>query len=466
MLAVIPSTMMRTLRTLPSPLMRHMSSPMMMTMSSSISTLQMPSFLVQRTPISNHTAYTQPMLVTNFHTSRTVNKETKTKNAEKEKEAPAMSNILEEEEHKTILKGLASDSKVPTDRMVGHILAKNIKVFKLSLENNVVVSKEGLGYISITVLHLPKNLNTQVKTGRYSAEEDSIIKLNWEKLTKDLELTEEDAVEELFKNTSNDKDLCKKRNIIGYFLSQGLTNVRLATEVYQRARTVRCAKKGDFTKEEDEAILQFVEKEGEQWTRLAIMLGRASNETVSGRYDILINDYKHGDYTAMEDELILREVFAVDSDILVDGKITQDDWNKIAEKLQRRPDNVRRHWQLQLEPILKRYQAGTLHKDVKDVMINHLLEHNMNYAQEVDWKELAKLSKFAGTTSSYLSNMYSTLRSNTGRKYPELSEVQLNTEAIRRFRANTNTRSTSHTVLEHQEMIVKFYLSHILQVSS
>ena len=97
-------------------------------------------------------------------------------------------------------------------------------------------------------------------------------------------------------------------------------------------------------------------------------------------------------------------------------------------------------------------------------MINHLLEHNMNYAQEVDWKELAKLSKFAGTTKSYLSRMYALLRVNTGRKYPELSEVQLNTEAIRRYRVNTNTRSTSHTVLEHQEMIVKFYLSHILEL--
>ena len=149
--------------------------------------------------------------------------------------------------------------------------------------------------------------------------------------------------------------------------------------------------------------------------------------------------------------------------VLVDGKITQSDWNKIAEKLKRRPDDVRGRWRQQLEPILQRYQAGTLHKDVKDVMINHLLEHNMNYAQEVDWKELAKLSKFAGTTSAYLSQMYALLRSNTGMKYPELSEEHLNTEAIRRFRADRQIRSTSHTVLEHQEMIVKFYLSDILK---
>ena len=374
-----------------------------------------------------------------------------------------MSNILEAEEHQTIQKELDSDSKVPTDRMVGHILAINIKVFKVALKNNVVVSKEGLGYIE-KGFYFPKDLNPEVKTGRYSAAEDSIIKFNWDKLTNDLKLTEEDAVEELFKNTSNDEDLGKKRNIIGYFLSQGLTNIRLATEVYQRARTVRCGKKGGFTKEEDEAILQFVEKEGEQWTRLAIMLERTNR--VRRRYEILINDYKNGEFAAMEDELILREVFAVDSDILIDGKITQDDWNKIAEKLQRKPERVRLRWLNQLEPILKRYQAGTLHIDVKDVMINHLLENNMNYAQEVDWKELAKLAKFAGNTPAYLSQMYSLLRSNTGLKYPELSEVQLNTEAVRRYRANIKTYSTSTTILEHQEMIVKFYLSHILEVSS
>jgi hypothetical protein len=188
--------MLRTLRTIPSPLMRYMSSSMMMTMSS---TTELMTSLKQRPPISSPTVYTQPMLVTNFHTSPTVNKETKTKKAtkkaEKEKEAQAMSNILEEEEHQTILKGLDSDSRVLTDRMVGHILTKNIKVFKLALENNVVVSKEGLGCIKKRN-DLPKYLDPEVKTGRYSAAEDSIIKSNWEKLVDELKLKEEVAVEE------------------------------------------------------------------------------------------------------------------------------------------------------------------------------------------------------------------------------------------------------------------------------
>ena len=93
MLTIIPSIRVRTLRTMSSTMMTtmrtmHMSSPIK----------QMTS-LIQRTPISSPTAYTQPMLVTNIHTSSTVNKETKTKIAEKEKETPAMSNILEAEEH-------------------------------------------------------------------------------------------------------------------------------------------------------------------------------------------------------------------------------------------------------------------------------------------------------------------------------------------------------------------------------
>ena len=84
------------------------------------------------------------MLVTNLHTSPTVNKEAITKKAEEEKESPAMSNILDAEEHLTILIGLDSHSKVLTDWLVGYILAKNIKVFKLALENNIMVPKKAL----------------------------------------------------------------------------------------------------------------------------------------------------------------------------------------------------------------------------------------------------------------------------------------------------------------------------------
>ena len=174
----------------------------------------------------------------------------------------------------------------------------------------------------------------------------------------------------------------------------------------------------------------------------------------------MTNDYEGGSYTLSEDKTILTELFAVDRD----GKnITDEDWKRIAGKLKRNPQYVHHHWLYTLEPVLTRYKAGTLNMAVKNVLLDHLVENNMDYTQDVDWKELAKLPKFAGTTSAYLSQMYALLRSNTGMKYPELSEEHLNTEAIRRYRVNTKRISTSYTILEHQEIIVKFYLSDILK---
>ena len=123
-----------------------------------------------------------------------------------------------------------------------------------------------------------------------------------------------------------------KRNVLGYFLSQELSEVRLATDVYQRARTILCANKGVFTMEEDKIVLEG-RKEGKSWSALAKQLRRTSQNTVQDRYNVLIGDYKHGPFTVMEDELILREVFAVNKNILVDRKITTENWKNIGEKL-------------------------------------------------------------------------------------------------------------------------------------
>ena len=56
---------------------------------------------------------------------------------------------------------------------------------------------------------------------------------------------------------------------------------------------------------------------------------------------------------------------------------------------------------------MTRYHAGTLNMDVKKVLLDHLVENNMDYTQDVDWKELAKLPKFAGSTPTYLQSQLS-----------------------------------------------------------
>ena len=178
----------------------------------------------------------------------------------------------------------------------------------------------------------------------------------------------------------------------------------------------------------------------------------------------MIGDYKefkNGPFTVTEDELILREVFAVNKNILVDRKITTENWKNIGEKLQRSFKVVSERWRRKLEPMLHRYHAGTLNDDVREVLINHLVKNKLNYTQEIDWTELAQLSKFAGSTSTYLNKMYAQLRDNTGRKYPELSEVKLDTGAIQKYLDNREmVLSTSEAILEHQDMMIAYYLTY------
>ena len=128
---------------------------------------------------------------------------------------------------------------------------------------------------------------------------------------------------------------------------------------------------------------------------------------------------------------MISEVF---NDILNDReKLTQGQYQSIGEGLGRSQHAVYCHWRQELEPLLKRYHAGTLHVDIKELLIKHLVENQLDYTQQVDWKELAKLPKFAGTTPTYLRITYQNLRTGTKRRYPELSREELNTGAILRY---------------------------------
>ena len=203
-------------------------------------------------------------------------------------------------------KELLADNDVLADTInaaAKHILNLDIKVAKIALESNIIVSIEGLGPINKGRCY-PKNLNPEVKTGRYSVQEDLLIRQNWEKLRADLKLTEDKAVADLLQSRRKEEDdegLGLKRNIIGYYLCQGLQNIRLATEVYQRARTILSAVTGDWSEGEDE-IIRKGRKEGKTWTELSTQLGRADTST---RYKLLTSGHTTKGTFTVEDESTL-----------------------------------------------------------------------------------------------------------------------------------------------------------------
>ena len=87
----------------------------------------------------------------------------------------------------------------------------------------------------------------------------------------------------------------------------------------------------------------------------------------------------------------------------------------------------------------------------------------MNYVQDVNWKDLVKLPKFAGSTTRYLQRKWDSMRTNTGKMYPELSEEELTTEAIQRW-YNSSKRNSTKKKEEYQEELVSFYLANIYVV--
>eukprot|EP00090_Calanus_glacialis_P044664 TRINITY_DN7994_c0_g1_i2.p1 TRINITY_DN7994_c0_g1~~TRINITY_DN7994_c0_g1_i2.p1 ORF type:complete len:117 (-),score=35.87 TRINITY_DN7994_c0_g1_i2:52-360(-) len=100
---------------------------------------------------------------------------------------------------------------------------------------------------------------------------------------------------------------------------------------------------------------------------------------------------------------------------------------------------------------------------VKKVLLDHLVENNMDYTQDVDWKELAKLPKFAGSTSLYLSRQLSGMKGNTRRMSPKLSPVELTTGAIQSWYNNSQRRPNIKKE-EYQEELVAVYKKIITDV--
>merc|ERR1711874_536485 len=126
-------------------------------------------------------------------------------------------------------------------------------------------------------------------------------------------------------------------------------------------------------------------------------------------------------------------------------------------------NSVYKHWIYMLLPLLKRYHAGTLMVGVREVLINHMVEHGMDYTQDVDWEELVKLDKFAGTTTGYLQREFAVVRQRTSRKNPNLLPEELTSEELQRYLNSSERRGTPERIEERQQRLIQYYVTNILR---
>jgi len=163
--------------------------------------------------------------------------------------------------------------------------------------------------------------------------------------------------------------------------------------------------------------------------------------------------------------VILTEVVTANNNILEDRKVANETYKKIEKKLQRNHRSVMRHWRTVIEPTLLMHKAGTLGKDIREDLLNHLLEQGMNYSQEVEWERITKLPQFAGTTAAYLQVTYHRMVNHASMKYSVSNKTDKTTEMVKKWwdsrQSNPGTKAmnevTKRKLKNREDSIVEHF---------
>ena len=170
-----------------------------------------------------------------------------------------------------------------------------------------------------------------------------------------------------------------QRNLVGFYLLQGLEDwsQRLPVDVVTRLGTLLSS--GVFSRQEDKAILAWVEEHGlTGWAELAAKLGRnhkAAGRCVRERHQILQDRQENkrmGSFTMEELRVVIREVLGQKPSALEDTKHGDIDWKPISESLTRPDLSVYNVFREIIHPTLRRYLAGTLEQDVRAQLIEQV----------------------------------------------------------------------------------------------
>ena len=197
-------------------------------------------------------------------------------------------------------------------------------------------------------------------------------------------------------------------------MSRNLKEPRHPAEVFFQLKKLVAVNKGEYTEEEDRMIMKVVEEHGETaaaWRMLSQSLGRTS-DSARKRYKF---ELRHKDKTTKgklstdENIQMLKFIFEKCPDAM-ETAVTFDVFDELAPIMNRPPRNLSERWHRTLHPLLTRHEAGVLDVDFRLLLLRHCVENNIEYAQDGNWEEIAKLPPFHGTTPSYLSEIYGRVR--------------------------------------------------------
>ena len=167
--------------------------------------------------------------------------------------------------------------------------------------------------------------------------------------------------------------------------------VQLPCDVTHRGRLLFCANRKDYTQEEDEIIMKFMENEGsytdKPWAELSIKLGRTTN-SLQNRYSrhLLHTDkLKKGRFSASEDSVIMKALFIHEKGALnTTFGSSRKIWKTLGQKLNRTPFSVHNHWTQYIQPHLTMYNAGVHEIDFRFRLVDYCVQNKITYLRAAD----------------------------------------------------------------------------------
>ena len=309
-----------------------------------------------------------------------------------------------------------------------------------------------------------------IKCGGFTKAYDTALKERFCDLITVSQVNREDLHRKLFdfafrQGGIEDRRFALQRQLVGFYLLQGLKDGdhRLPVEVYCRLATVLFS--GPFTKEEDAAILAWVETNGAtKWRELASSLGRnypSGGVSVRRRYEIMLGQQtgkKSGSFDENEISVIIKHVLHHNPEAVNEVQRNTMDWKAIGEKVNRHWISVWKVYQNSIQPTIRRHLAGTLEEDVRGQLIRKARERGWNTRAQFDFHQLAEMSEFRGHTSCSLELLYASMLGNLVEKRKELrSKREVSLDMVEEWWATTTRRRKSSNIKAKEQAIVSAY---------
>ena len=338
------------------------------------------------------------------------------------------------------------DNTQHLDNCVDHILKKDIQVPAVTL-----MMDRKMKHCRKSQTHL--NIPDEVKLNRWGPDEDQLIFRNMNDLLTGIgQKKNRDAVLKSIFTPSSSTLHKRKTNIIGCFLGQGLTDLRLPCETFQRANRLFNEDLDQivvFTERDDNKILDYMANEAKTdktpYASLSKMLGY-SRQSISVRYNKTL---KHGcknsgPYTDEENRAIILALFQKNKNAQNQYYVPDDIvWKNLSKKLHRTPLNIYYHWEGVIRPSILMFENGMENVDFRPILIDYFVENGIKFRSDIKWSEIMKDERFSGvTTASFLQQKYGDLVRNVKKANPGIKDIEVTSEALQRYLAGTRSKST------------------------